>query len=31
MRAKKAYEKIGHPYNKSILNQISGGSRQNVV
>ena len=31
MRAKKAYEKIGHPYNKSILNQISGASRRNVV
>ena len=31
MRIKKAYEKIDHPYNKSIFNQISGGSRQNVV
>ena len=25
------HEKIGHPYNKSILNQISGASRRNVV
>ena len=31
MRIKKAYEKIGHPYNRSVLNLISGGSRQNVV
>ena len=31
MRIKKAYEKIGHPYNRSVLNLMSGGSRQNVV
>lgn len=31
MRVKKAYEKIGHPYNKSIFRQISGGSKPNVV